>query len=406
MNSMDEFFDYVQQIDPLWSAVLVALALGVLLVATLWSASFLRVIAGVVALAVVGAITAGGYYGYLHFDELRRIDERRALDERAEALFNKTIEPDSVFACIDGSPAPAMHDACERSLFAEPSRVAAAVAIVTQRLAFLGDALAFVAARDGGYGNRIESMRNAIEADPYGFVAFVLSVEHRCTHDSCGRLSLLRDPARVKENMRVRRLEAHLAKYSANWRGSSDLPDEPATGGRTASPLVTISEPSPPKADPQADAGSKEVAEPAERSAAAGAPSSPATETVDLPAAALAPVITPSSDAGFGAPPASAAPIAVTPAPAKGAGAAAAKASPASDKGTPRPAAQAKAKAKAIDPAVRRSSEPVAGLPRVVPSEYIREQEEKKEAASAQSTAQPPGAPTPISPLQQNFIGR
>lgn len=398
MNSMDEFFDYVQQIDPLWSVVLVALALGVLLVAKLWSASFLRVIAGVVALAVVGAIAAGGYYGYLHFDELRRIDERRALDERAEALFSKTIEPDSVFACIDGSPAPAMLEACERGLFAEPSRVAAAVAIVTQRLAFLGDALAFAAARDAGYANRIESMRNAIEADPYGFVAFVLSVEHRCTHDSCGRLSLLRDPGRVKENMRVRRLEAHLAKYSTNWRGSSDLPDEPAAGGRTASPLVTISEPAPPKADPSAEAGAKE--------AAAGAPASPATEAVDLPAAALAPVITPPSDAGFGAPPAPAGPVAATPAPAKGAGTAAAKASPAPDKGTPRPAAQAKAKAKAIDPVARRSSEPVAGLPRVVPSEYIREQEEKKEAASAQGTAQPPGAPTPISPLQQNFIGR
>ena len=396
MNSMDEFFDYVQQIDPLWSVVLVALALGVLLVAKLRSASFLRVIAGVVALAVVGAIAAGGYYGYMHVDELRRIDERRALEERAEALFSKTIEPDSVFACIDGSPAPAMLEACERSLFAEPSRVAAAVAIVTQRLAFLGDALAFAAARDVGYANRIESMRNAIEADPYGFVAFVLSVEHRCTHDSCGRLSLLRDPARVKENMRVRRLEAHLAKYSTNWRGSSDLPDEPAAGGRTASPLVTISEPSPPKADPSAEAGAKE--------AAAGAPALPATEAVDLPAAALAPVITPPSDAGFGTPPAPAGPVAATTAPAKGA--AATKASPAPDKGTPRPAAQAKAKAKAIDPVARRSSEPVAGLPRVVPSEYIREQEEKKEAASAQSTAQPPGAPTPISPLQQNFIGR
>ena len=159
---------------------------------------------------------------------------------------------------------------------------------------------------------------------------------------------------------------------------------------------MTISEPSPPKADPSAEAGAKE--------AAAGAPALPATEAVDLPAAALAPVITPPSDAGFGTPPAPAGPVAATPAPAKGA--AAAKASPAPDKGTPRPAAQAKAKAKAIDPVERRSSEPVAGLPRVVPSEYIREQEEKKEAASAQNTAQPPGAPTPISPLQQNFIGR
>jgi hypothetical protein len=38
----------------------------------------------------------------------------------------------------------------------------------------------------------------------------------------------------------------------------------------------------------------------------------------------------------------------------------------------------------------------------VVPSEYIRDQEEKA-AAAAQSSSQQPGAPIPITPLQQNF---
>ena len=71
-------------------------------------------------------------------------------------------------------------------------------------------------------------------------------------------------------------------------------------------------------------------------------------------------------------------------------------------KSAPPPAQQAKAKTKQADPVSRRSSEPVGGLPRVVPSEYIREAEEKQEA-DAQPAPQAAGAPTPISPPQQNF---
>lgn len=403
MNSMDDVLDYVQQIDPLWSVVLVALALAVLVVAKLWRTSFLRILAGTLTVVIVGAIAGGGYYGYLHFEDLRRLDERRALDERADALFSKTIETDSVFACIDGSAAPAMLEACERSLFAEPPRVAAAVAIVTQRLAFLGDALAFATARDPDYAKRIESMRTAVETDPYGFVAFVMSVEHRCTPESCARFSLLRDPARVKENMRVRRLEAYMAKHATAWRGSSELPEDPTptVGGQTTSPLVTIS------GESRAVPAGKDAPSTADSKESAVAEPSAATSAADPPIAAMAPIIIPPSDAGFAEPQRTAAPVATTPAPAKGVAAAApaAKGAAAPDKGAPRPATQAKAKAKAIDPAARRSSEPVAGLPRVVPSEYIREQEEK-EAASAQSSTPQPGAPTPITPPQQNFIAR
>jgi hypothetical protein len=409
MNSMDELLEYLQEIDPLWSVVLVAIALAILLVAKLWSSSFLRIAAGVLILAVAAAIAAGGYFAYAYFEDLRRLEERRALDERAEALFRKTVESDSVFSCVDGSPAPAMLEACERSLFSDPARVAAAVAIVTQRLVFLNDAVAFVETRDPSYAERIVPMRNAVEADPYGFVAFVLSVEHLCTPDSCSRFHLLRDPARVRENMRVRRLEAYMAKHSTTWRGSSELPDDtlPTVGGRTTSPLVTIS------GEPVTAPANTDATPPAEVPAATAArpvtipqemviapmitPPSAATAAAEPPAAAAAPAVTPPAAEGFAEPPRPVEPVAATPAPAKGGDAA---------KGPARPAGQAKAKAKAADPVARRSAEPVAGLPRVVPSDYIREQEEEKEAAPAQSSA-PPGAPTPIAPPpQQNFIGR
>jgi hypothetical protein len=66
----------------------------------------------------------------------------------------------------------------------------------------------------------------------------------------------------------------------------------------------------------------------------------------------------------------------------------------------PRPEAgkgKAREKSKAsVVPA--RAPEPVAGLPRVVPSDYARQSEDAQTEAAAR-----PGAPTPISPPQQNF---
>jgi len=405
---MDEALSYLQQVDPLWAVVLVAVALAVLVVVRLWGSSLAFVFAGLIAFGLVGAVATAGYYGYVYFEDQRRLAERRVLDERAEILFSKSIEPDSVFACIDGSPAPAMFEACERSLFAEPQRVAAAVAIVTQRLVFLADALVFAAERDPSYERRVAAMRNAVEADPYGFVGFVLSVEHRCTHEACARFGLFRDDKRVRENMRTRRLEAYLAKHTGNWRGSSEAPAD-STPARTSAPVISVSpEPTAAPAPSEPAAAAKSEPTPAEPAPASSAvPQAPIV--VEPPAAAMAPVLTPPSGQAFSEP---ARPVeAAKQAPAKST-AAAAKSEPkgepkaeakAEQKSAPRPAApQAKAKAKQLDPVSRPSSEPVAGLPRVVPSEYIRDAQEKEEAAPPPAP-RAAGAPTPISPPQQNF---
>src|SRR5688572_9325484 len=120
MNSMDELLQALQHIDPLWSVALVAAALVVLLIAKFWRASFGRILAVLVALAIVGSAATAAYFGYEHFEETRRLTERRALDERAAALFQQAVQPGSVFACIDGSPVPSLQEACEENLFAEP----------------------------------------------------------------------------------------------------------------------------------------------------------------------------------------------------------------------------------------------------------------------------------------------
>jgi hypothetical protein len=412
MVSMDEVLSYVQQIDPLWAVVLVAIALAVLVIVRLWGSSLAYLFAGVIAFGLIGAAATAAYYGYAYFEEQKRIAERRVLEERAEKLFSKAVAPDSVFACVDGSPVPAMLEACERSLFAEPQRVAAAVAIVTQRLNFLGEALAFASDRDPSYARRVAPMLNAVESDPYGFVAFALSVEHGCTHEACPRFSLFRDANRVRENMRSRRLEAYLIKYANEWRGA-DAPASVPPPVRTSSPVISVS---PDPTPVPSEAAAKPEPAPAVAAEAAAKPSAaPATAiVVDPPAAALAPILTPPSGQNFAEPPRPA--EAPRPAPAKAATVAAPKGetkeakgeaktdAKAEQKAAPRPATQAKAKVKSADPVSRPSSEPVAGLPRVVPSEYIREKEEKEEAAQ-QAAPRAAGAPTPISPPQQNFSG-
>ncbi len=362
---------------PLWVAELGALALVVLVFAILmWVLPWRRLFGALPQLAFLALIGAGGYFGYYYFQDASRLAERRALEDRASVLFAQTIQPGSVLSCIDGSPAPAMFEACERVLFAEPQRVAAAVAIVTERIGFLADALLFASARDAGYLDRIEPLRKAIEADPYGFVAYVLANDHHCTLDGCERFKLLRDPARVKENLRVRRFEAFMVKHSAAWREPSK---QPVAGGGSSSLL-----------------GDKEAAPgdaPSGRMNVLGPNSSSGFEPVPANVGAQPGVTTRST-----AP----APPAARPAP-TGQAPTRPQSSISNSAGPQQAAAVRAAKdaAKEKNAAFRRQKDPVAGLPRVVPRDYLPDEDDPPKQTSGSV-----GAPTSIAPPRQNLIDR
>lgn len=394
MNGMEELLNWLQNVDPLWSVALVAIAIVVLLGARLWRASAGRLAAVLVLLLLLAAVAGGGFYGYTYLEGKRTLDERRALDERAASILSQAVQPGSVFACLDGSPAPTMLEACERSLFAEPQRVAAAVAIVTQRIAFLSDALQFAAARDESYLQRIEPLRNSIEADPYGFVAYVFAIDHRCTAEACERFRLLRDPTRVKENIRIRRFEAFMVKHSPSWRAASPVASEPEPvresplppgGERPSVSGVSIGE----------RAGAVVIGDPT--SAGFGSAPAQSEEAARAAAPAETPSAEPATDAQAPRPQQTGKekskqqPVAAkNPPEAKDAQPAAAAKSAA-----PKSAAKAKTEA-----AAKRSSEPVAGLPRIVPRDFAKDKEEEPAAqASGQGQAQP-GAPISITPQQ------
>ena len=399
MTDMDELLRGLQEVDPLWSVALVALALIVLLAAKLWRASFGKTLATAATLAVLAAVFGTAIYFYQHLEDTRRLEERRALEERAVPIFAQTMQPGTVFACLDGSPAPVMLEACERIIFMEPQRAAAAVAITTQRLAFLSDAVQFADKRDPSYHPRIESLRNSIESDAYGFVAYVMSLDHRCTPDFCEQFQLLRDPSRVRENLRARRFEAFMAKHGPAWREAAPVtpvresPMPPSSSPRPSVSGVTIGD----------RAGANEIADPGTTVRAPVSPP-PAPTQVSVPAAATAREVTPPTEAGpESAPAATAAAEPASPSPAPAKSAQPAKAAPAAAAGksaTPpaAPKAAAKPKAAAADPATKRTNEPVAGLPRIVPRDFIRDKEEQETAA--QASEQQPAAPLQISPQQ------
>ncbi len=394
MTDMDELLRGLQEVDPLWSVALVACAVIVLLAAKLWRASFGKALAVGATLAVLAAVSGAAVYFYLHLEDTRRMEERRALEERAVAIFAQTIQPGTVFACLDGSPAPAMLEACERIIFMEPQRAAAAVAITTQRLAFLSDAVQFANKRDPSYHASIESLRNSIESDAYGFVAYVMSLDHRCTPDFCERFQLLRDSSRVRDNLRTRRFEAFMAKHGPAWREAApaaplrDSPLPPSSTPRPSVSGVTIGD----------RAGANEIGDPATATRASPPPAA-AQPQVSVPAAATAADVTPSTEATTDSATAAAR---AEPASAAAKSAQPAKAAPAAAKSATPPAAPkaaAKPKAAPADSATKRTNEPVAGLPRIVPRDYLRDKEEQ-DVAPAQASGQQPGAPIQISPQQ------
>ena len=99
--------------------------------------------------------------------------ERRALEARASELLVHAIAPGSALTCLDAVSA-AVETACEKTVFATPEAVAAAVAYIEARYALLV-ASAALAARDPSYQSTVERLRRGLEEDRFGFVAQLFS---------------------------------------------------------------------------------------------------------------------------------------------------------------------------------------------------------------------------------------
>lgn len=167
-------------------------------------------------LTVVAVIAGAAYFGLKQNEEASRSVERKAIEDRAEAILTQTAATDSVLGCLSVSSMQTLDEACEKAIFAEPQRVAAALGVTAERMMLLNDASIY-AAREPGFLDRFDPLRKSLEADQYGFVANVLANDYKCLPDSCTRMRMFKDPEKVKANLANRKFEALLAKHKANW---------------------------------------------------------------------------------------------------------------------------------------------------------------------------------------------
>src|SRR2546430_10890211 len=94
-----------------------------------------------------------------------QIAERRVLEARAGELTLRAIAPGSALACLDAVAGPAVEAACEKSLFASPEAVAAAVAYMDARVSLLSASIG-LAERDPSYRPAFERLRRCGQGGP------------------------------------------------------------------------------------------------------------------------------------------------------------------------------------------------------------------------------------------------
>lgn len=257
---------------PLWMAGAALALLLLLFVLTLLRRGF-----GAFALVALVALGAGAAYLFFERD---RLDERRAIETRLGALQALALAPGSPLACLEGVAGEAVESACEKVVFASPDTVAATTGYTAAKLTMLADGMNFASRRDPEFARTLDRLRRSIEHDRFGIVANVLMIDNGCTADRCDALVLLRDPTRVRNNMRERSFDAIVARNRPNWE------ERPA--GTTATPMSGAAAPLPSELQSPAPAASSEP-QPAPAATPPAPPPPPAAAPVRRPAPSPAP---------------------------------------------------------------------------------------------------------------------
>ena len=185
------------------------------------------------ALLALGLVVVGSMLAYGMLDRSAGRDQaadRHEIETRAADLTARAIAPGSALACLDAVASTVIENACEKSLFATPEAVAAAVAYVDARFSLLAPSVA-LAERDPSFQPSLERLRRALEADRFGLVAHVLATRG-CSGAECAEIRLLRDPSRVLANMKSHAFDEALGVHALAWQqngsGSPALASAPS----------------------------------------------------------------------------------------------------------------------------------------------------------------------------------
>lgn len=221
--------------SPLWVAIGSASLLVVIVCALVlrrsrtgrWPAVERAALIGLGA-ALTGSLT------WACFDGVAIRSERDALAMRAQQLAAQAFAAGTPLACLDPLAGDAIAGACEKAVFASPASVAAATSYVAAQFTLLADMTDYRNRGGVDIDRSLVSLRHALEADPFGFLAHVLVVRDSCTSDNCPALAVLDDPSHVRTNFTAQTLDHFVDHYREFWGKTPDVPVAASTDAPTA----------------------------------------------------------------------------------------------------------------------------------------------------------------------------
>jgi len=209
---------------PLWAVGLTVAIVGVLgVLAYDWTGR--ERLIGALAPATLVLLGAGVSLFFLDGGPGRELSaERRALDMRAQELLMHAAMQNSTLACLDTYAGAAVEASCEKSLFATPESVAAALSYVSAQLWLLSDFTDHARRARSGQPLAIVNLRRSIEGDRFGLVAQVLTVRDGCISNDCLALASLHDPNRIGSNLAEGTFDFFVARHVADWPAGGTRP--------------------------------------------------------------------------------------------------------------------------------------------------------------------------------------
>jgi hypothetical protein len=226
---------------PKWACVVLVAVLLLLALANFvrgpdysWNTSALR-ISAVILTATLGATAIELLVA------LNNAAERRLLNLQVSQLRLQALAPGSPLVCLD-MPAPErLQPSCEKALFNSAEATRAAVAYVAAQLSLLEAAKHQGQVHTADEG--LASVRRAVEADRFGFVAHVLASSYGCSPQSCERLGLLEDARRVRANLVEGLFASYLTTHMAEWsmNAAQEAPPPPVAMAKPSSKLFVPS---------------------------------------------------------------------------------------------------------------------------------------------------------------------
>src|SRR4051812_29077099 len=236
---------------PMWLTLAAAGFFALILVVTLLRAE--RSVANgaltVITLLAIGVAVAATIRGFAPDDA--------AVSRTAPALRSATLAL-AALACVDDLAGETVLAACEKLLFGSADSAAAAVSYAATRITQLTN-LGDVASANKSMTPDLQSLRQSVERDRYGLMAYVLAVRDHCRPGECAAYRSLTDHNHLAANMDEHVYEGLISRYSASWGAApaaavAAVPPSPPTGKPTNAefptsasiPPINIMTPEPP----------------------------------------------------------------------------------------------------------------------------------------------------------------